>query len=216
MFDKKPRVALEGTIGAAGFATGDRIVVGIWENGPLGPMIDVMWADPGGKRTLLAPSEATARFIGGVYDFDEIAVVQVSGRSEPDRLEVTAGPLAIELSAGAPLRLFDVRPKRLARSPVWVRLEDVLLRPLVGSLVLGGAPGVRAYGRTKSGVREWYRIDSYRPVISGSARVYGRDLGELRDLHPPVRFGVSEFPTKPALVRCSPLLEGAERFLPVD
>ena len=51
------RVELAGRIGAAGFASGDRVVVGVWASGPLGPMTDVMWARPDGERVLLAPSE---------------------------------------------------------------------------------------------------------------------------------------------------------------
>jgi hypothetical protein len=38
-------------------------------------------------------------------------------------------------------------------------------------------------------------------------------LGALGPLDPPAGFGFSEFPRRPAIVRCSPLLEGAERFL---
>ena len=214
MFDKKPRLALEGTIAAAGFASGDRFVVGVWERGPLGPMNDVMWAGPAGKRTLLAPSDEVARFVGGVYRFDYVQVVNFEVRSDDSSLEVRAGPLEMRLDAGKPARIFTLRPLWLARSPTWVRLEDLVLRPLVGRLVLKGARGVRSYGWTASGVREWYRIYGYRPVVAARAALDGRDLGDLRPLEPPARFGVSEFPRRPALVRCSPLLEGAERFLP--
>jgi hypothetical protein len=214
MFDTGKRVSLEGVIAAAGFASGDRFVVGSWSSGPLGPMADVMWADPAGVRTLLAPSEEVARFVGGVYEFDDVRVTDMQVRRSDAGLSVTAGPLEMVLESGSPHRLFALRPRWLARSPLWVRIEDLLLRPVIGALVLRGAANVRSYGRTASGVREWYRIDSYRPVVCGRATLDGRDLGPLRPLEPAARFGVSEFPTRPALVECSPLLEGAERFLP--
>ena len=38
------RFELAGVIGAAGFASGDRVVVGHWHRSPIGPMSDVMWA----------------------------------------------------------------------------------------------------------------------------------------------------------------------------
>ena len=215
MSDKRTRLALEGTIAAAGFSSGDRFVVGVWEEGPLGPMTDVMWANASGRRTLLAPSDDVATFIAGIYRFDRVVVVPVTLRdARPDRLHLLAGALEIELEGGRALRLFALRPRWLARSPTWVRIENAILRPLVAGLVLKGASRVRAYGRTPSGVREWYRIDAYRPVVRGSARLDGEDLGEIAPLHPPAGFGFSEFPRRPALVRCSPLLEGAERFLP--
>jgi hypothetical protein len=211
---RRARILLEGTIAAAGFASGDRFVVGLWDEGPLGAMADVMWAGRDGARTLLAPSEPVAAFVGGVYDFDAVAVTPIDVHHSETSLALRAGPLELDLGAGPARRLFALRPRFLRRSTTWVRVEDALLRPLVGGLVLRGAAGVRAYGRAPSGVREWYRIDSYRPVVRGAARLDGADLGALGPLEPPARFGFSEFPRAPAFVRCSPVLEGAERFLP--
>ncbi len=82
------------------------------------------------------------------------------------------------------------------------------------SLRASGAEGVRAYGVSPSGVKEWYCVDGYRRAVSGHAKLNGVDLGSLGPLEPRVDFGFSEFPRVPALVRCAPLLEGAERFLP--
>jgi hypothetical protein len=216
MFDRgKRRLELEGTIAAAGFGSGDRFVIGLWERGPLGQMCDVMWADPSGRKILLASRDAVASFVGGIYRFDEHRVVPFDvGEGAGDRVVVRAGPLEIDLHAGAPHRLFALRPMWLRHNATWVRVEDLLLRPLAGRL-LRGVEGVRTYGASPSGVREWYRIDAYRPVVAGAARLDGRDLGALGPLEPPAGFGFSEFPRRPALVRCSPLLEGAERFLPL-
>jgi hypothetical protein len=202
------RIELEGCIGGVGFASGDRFVIGLWRSGPLGPMTDVMWAQPDGKRVLLAPSKEAADFIGSIYDFDELRVVDLHVRESAGGFDVSAGGLRVEARGGPPSRLFALRPPWLRRSLMWVRVEDFLLRRAIGRLLLGGAEGVRAVGRTRSGIREWYRIDSYRPIVAARATVDRRDLGPLRPLVPPLGFGFSEFPRRPAIVACSPVLEG--------
>lgn len=202
------RVQLSGRIAGAGFASGDRFVVGVWNSGPLGPMTDVMWGTPQGIRVLLAPSEPVAYFVSSIYDFDNVEVVPISVRDLTDGFELTAGPLTLAVTAGRPRRVFALRPSFLRRSLLWVRIEDVLLRAVVGHLVLKGAKGVRSYGKTRTGIREWYRIEEYRPIVTALASVEGRDLGALRPLHPSLGVGFSEFPQQPAIVRCSPVLEG--------
>ena len=67
-------VRLVGTIASAGFASGDRFVVGHWRSGPLGPMDDLMWATADGERWLVAPTQAVADFVSSVYDFDRVVV----------------------------------------------------------------------------------------------------------------------------------------------
>jgi hypothetical protein len=215
MFDRRPVVTLEGRIAASGFSTGHRIVVGSWDEGPLGPMTDVMCADPSGRRTLLASSDAVARFVGGVYSFDATAVVEFEIlESNNERIALRAGSLEIDFHAGTPSRIFSLRPRWLRRRRWWARFEDAALRPLAGTLVLRGVPGVRAFGVSPSGVSEWYRIDAYRPLVAASASVRDRDLGQMAPLDPPAGFGFSEFPRVPALVTCSPVLAGADRYLP--
>ena len=217
MFDKhKSRIRLEGRIAAAGFASGDRFVIGLWSRGPLGPMLDVMWARPDGTKVLLASSQEVAVFVGGVYEFDEVRVIEARAGSSNERVEVDAGPLHVELRTGPPLKAFGLRPRFLRRRATWVRVEDALLRPLAGRFLIGGGSGVRLYGRSPSGVKEWYCIDAYRPVVSARATLEGKDLGPLVPLDPPAYFGFSEFPRRPAVVDCAPLLEGAERFLRTD
>ena len=209
------RLELRGAIAGVGFSSGDRFVAGIWDDGPLGPMTDVMWARPDGARVLLVPHEEAGRFVGGIYRFERTEVVAIAvARPDSDTLRIDAGPVSLTLSLGADNPLFGLRPAVLRRSLAWVRLEDALLRPVVGRWLLEGAAGVNAYGRSASGVREWYRVDGYRPVSAARGTLGGRDLGAMAPLDPRVRFGFSEFPRRPALVRCSPVLEGAERFLP--
>lgn len=208
------RIRLQGRIAGAGFASGDRFVAGLWRRGPLGAMVDVMWAKPDGSRTLLASSDAVARFVGGVYLFEKTLVVPTTMDQDDGAIELSAGPLQLHLEVAAPLKAFSLRPRRLRRSPGWVRVEDALLRPLAGRFLLEGGRGTRLYGRSPSGVREWYCIDGYRPIVGGAATLEGEDLGPLAPLIPAARFGFSEFPQRPAVVDCTPVLQGAERFLP--
>jgi hypothetical protein len=189
------RVELAGRIGAAGFASGDRVVVGVWAAGPLGPMTDVMWARPDGERVLLAPSESVADFITSAYRFDRVEVVAVRSGGDERSLDVEAGPLAVRLVGGRGWRL---PPARL-RPPWFTRyVEGPIARV---------AMGVRTYGVTSTGVREWYRADRWSPVVSGSATLDGVDLGPLRPVDPPCRFNFSEPPTRPSITDVRPLLE---------
>lgn len=205
------RVRLEGVIAAAGFASGDRFVIGAWERGPLGPMTDVMWQRSDDRRILVASSAAVADFVGSIYRFEETRVDEsLSCEVTSARLRLRSTELEIDLVAARPMRLFSLRPKRLRRSAAWVRIEDALFRPIVARLIRG-AEGVRTFGVTPGGQKEWYPIDAYQRVIHGRAVAAGRSLGDLKPVAPPVTFGFSAFPAQPALVRCAPLLEGVDR-----
>jgi len=186
---------LAGRIGAAGFASGDRVVVGVWESGPLGPMTDVMWARPDGERVLLAPSDEVAAFITSAYRFDRVEVVDVRASGDGRSLEVEAGPLSVRLVAG---RGWTLPPARL-RPPWFTRyVEGPIAR---------AAMGVETYGVTVTGVREWYRADRWRPVVGGAATLAGVDLGPIGPVDPPCRFNFSEPPTRPSVTDVRPLLE---------
>lgn len=204
---KNDRIVLEGWIAGVGFATGDRFVIGLWKSGPLGAMNDVMWAHPDGTRTLLAPTKSVADFIDGIYSFDDVRVVNFEVHQSDRGFTASAGPLRLNVRGGDPYRLFALRPRKLRRSLAWVRIEDLFVRRVVGRVVLRGAEGVRAFGRTDTGIKEWYRIDWYRPVVAARATLDGRDLGPVAPLTPAMSFGFSEFPRRPAIVGCSPVLD---------
>ncbi len=189
------RVELEGHIGAAGFASGDRVVVGAWTAGPLGPMVDLMWARPDGERVLLAPTTAVADFVTSLYVFDRIEVVTIDGRFDGRALAVDAGPLSICLVAG---RGWPFPPAALR--PTWCTrfVEGPIARAVMG---------VRTYGVTPTGVREWYRADRWSPVVSGTATLDGVDLGPSGPVDPPCRFGFSEPPRRASITAVRPLLE---------
>jgi len=195
MTDGARRVELAGRIGAAGFASGDRLVVGAWTSGPLGAMTDVMWARPDGERVLLAPDDAAADFIASVYRFERIDVVPVRAHWDGTTLDVEAAPVSVRLVAGLGWRL----PPASLRPPWLTRFVEAPIARLT--------LGVQAYGVTPTGVREWYRADRWRPVVSGAATLDGVDLGLIGPVDPPCRFGFSEPPARPSITDVRPLLE---------
>ncbi len=154
-----------------------------------------MWATPDDEAVLVAPSAEVAAFVSAVYRFDRTEVTPLDARVDDSHLRLTAPELGLELSlqAGRAWRIPSPRPAWFTR---W--FEAPVARRLLG---------VRAYGVSPTGVREWYRADAYRPVVDAAAVLNGRDLGSLRPLDPPVRFGFSEPPRRPSMVSVRPLLE---------
>jgi hypothetical protein len=189
------RYELAGTIGNVGFSSGHRFVVGRWDESPVGPMNDVMWARPDGVRILLVDRREASEFITAVYRFDAVRVTPLSCRMDGSVLEVTAGDLHITMRAG---KRWPIPLGRLRRRAVFRPLERLLARALLG---------VHTFGVSPTGVREWYRADQYRRVVAAEASLAGRDLGHLVPFHEPARFGFSEPPRHPAIVRVRPLLE---------
>ena len=82
-------------------------------------------------------------------------------------------------------------PRTLAVSSVWPVLTDPVARLAM--------PGVRTRGRTAGG-REAYAATDLHHVDAVEATWDGRDLGPLAPLEPPVRFGFSSAPRRPAIV----------------
>ena len=189
------RHSLVGTITSAGFASGDRFVVGSWLESPIGAFTDVMWAAPDGERVLLVGTEAAGRFVSAVYRFDRVDVVPFRTELSATVLDVEAGHLRLHAQAGRGWRIpfAHLRPPWVTR---WVE------GPLAFSLL-----GVRTYGVSPTGVREWYRADEYRPVAAAKASVAGRSLGDLLPRWAPAAFGFSEPPRSSAMVRVRPVLE---------
>lgn len=157
-------------------------------------MRDVMWARPDGERVLLVDRPAAGRFIGAIYRFDRVEVVDLDGEADARSLHLRAAPVELHLRAAAGWRLPlpGLRPPAVTR---WI--EGPVARALMG---------VRTYGVSPSGVREWYRADEYRPLATATGAVAGRDLGPLVPFVTPAGFGFSEPPRRPAMVRVRPRL----------
>lgn len=184
---------MAGYIASCGFESGDRIVVGIWADSPIGPFCDVMWARPDDERVLLAPSQPAADYITAVYQFDRVEVVECESSCDGRDLTLRAGPLRIEMTGGPSWPIPMHRPAWFTR--------------FVEGPIAARAMGVRTYGVSPTGVREWYRADRHRRVVDASATVDGRDLGEPRPVDPPLGVGFSEPPRRPSIVTVRPLLE---------
>ena len=159
------RWSMKGVIASARFASGDRFFIGYWDDTPLGPFTDVMWARSDGTRVLLVPDESVADFITGVYSFDRVEIAAVKATGGERFLELTAGPVEVQLKAGVGYRIPFPRPPWVTR---WVEAPIARL-----------AFGVDAYTVTPRGVRRWYRTDEHRPISAGWATLDGRDLGAL-------------------------------------
>ncbi len=67
--------------------------------------------------------------------------------------------------------------------------------------------GLRTFGTSPTGVREWYQALAWRPVVTGAARLDGRSLGALGPVEPPLGVGFSEPPRRPSMVLVRPVLE---------
>jgi hypothetical protein len=188
------RDALVGHITSAGFASGDRFVVGTWRTSPVGPLDDLMWARPDGRRILVAATPEGAAYVSGVYGFDEVVVGPLRVTLDERFLHLRASGLGVELhlTGGRAVVLPWPRPAWFTR-----RVEGPIARR---------AFGVNTYGVSPSGVQEWYRAVSLRRIVAGWASVEGRDLGRLGPVDPPAGFGFSEPPRFPSMVGVHPLL----------
>jgi hypothetical protein len=201
---RRHRDQFAGWIAGLGTASGHRLVVGHWPRSPYGAATDVMAEDPSGHRTLYAPTPQLAAFLTGAYRFDDVQVVACSAhRCGPD-WTVQAGPLQLSFTIGRRTLLgwlLRAVPAPLAGTTWWVGLLDLPARRLL--------PGVRTRGRTRDGRRQWYGARDLHPLVTAKATLAGHDLGPLRAVQPPVRFGFGSVPTRPSLVQLTTTIEAA-------
>ena len=74
--------------------------------------------------------------------------------------------------------------------------------------------GVRTRGTAGGGRREWYSAQDMQRIKSVSARFDGVDLGDIRPVTPPVRFGFGSTPEAPSMVRVLTRINGADDQAP--
>lgn len=192
----------DGEIVGVGTAAGVRIVVGMWASSPFGAFVDAMVERGDGHRILVAPTAEIAGFVRTTYTFDEVRIeptvlvhgAGVRGLVSPS-LEIrldTAGRTLV----GSLLRLV---PARVATSRAWCAVLDPLARRM--------RPGVRTRGSAGQRRREWYAARDEHRVTAVQASLDGADLGGLRPVWPPVRFGFGSAPRRPAVVRVTTLID---------
>jgi hypothetical protein len=155
-------------------------------------MVDVMWARPDGERVLLAEDDHVARFITAVYAFDRVEVGAIGATGDRRHLELHAGALRLGFTAGRAIPFPGPRPAWVTR----------FVEAPVARVVLG----VRTYGTSPTGVREWYRASRWRPLRSARAALEGEDLGPCGPVDPALGVGFSEPPRRPSWVEVRPLL----------
>ncbi len=177
---------LSGSITAVGFASGHRFVVGHWLSSPIGPFSDVMWADPGGRRVLVA-SPVAAEFVTSVYPFKEVRAFEVGVEATARHVVVAAGDITLSYSLNRWAVPFPPRPRWITATA-----ENWISRLLLG---------VRTYGISPTGVAEWYRTRSLRLLASASASLDGADLGPMSPVARPLGFGFTDPPRRACQVQ---------------
>ena len=193
------RNTFEGFIAGMGTAEGTRLVVGHWPTSPLGSFTDVMVERPTGQRLLLAPSMEVADFGTATYSFDDVVLTPVTcdidrapAIGPAERWTVEAGPLRLAFTTGGRTALgwlLHTVPQQVATAPAFCRFTDYPAR----------AVGLRTAGTAGGGRREYYGAHDVHDVTSLVASWTGTDLGALRPVTPPVRFGFGSTPARPSV-----------------
>ena len=190
-----PERLFEGRIAGFGTASGTRIVMGDWRSSPFGAFADVMVEQPDGTRILLAPTDEVANDVSTTYAFDRVVTTRVSVTQDQAGVHIDAGPLSVVLGLGGRTRLgwaLRCLPRRLAVNRRWLSC----IAPVVPLI----AHGVRVTGSAGNGRREWYGATDVHRIVTACASWDGDDLGELRRVEPPPRFGFSSTPALPCIV----------------
>lgn len=196
------RTRFEGEIIGIGSASGVRVVVGRWPTSPFGDVVDAMVERPDGHRILVAPTQELADFIAATYTFDEVRVEPTAAEVGPRTRTFTSASLRLTVRVGGPTllgRLVALVPRRIATSPLWCAVTDPVAR-----LVLRG---VRTRGTAGNGRREWYGATGVRSVVGVAGSLDGVDLGSLRPVDPPCRFGFSSTPRRPSATSVTTTVE---------
>ncbi len=145
-----------------------------------------------------------ADYIAGTYRFDEVRIEPTALQIERERWTFESSSLHVTVTVGRRTAiglLLSFVPRPLARTRLWCALVDPVARRL--------RPGVRTRGSAGGGRREWYCGLDERAVRSVQASWEGADLGGIRPVEPPVRFGFGSTPRTPAWVRVTTLIDDA-------
>ncbi|MBK70792.1 MAG: hypothetical protein CMB53_05310 [Euryarchaeota archaeon] len=182
-----------GMIFSSSFGRGDRIVIGNWEESPLGKFTNVMWADPSGKRTLLSPSEKHSEYVSSLYTFEEIRITPIDVKISGKSISVQADDLSVTMHWGYTIPIPIPRPLWFISS-----VENFFARILFGT---------KTHGMANNGNEEWYSVRGISWLKSASAKVSGKDLGIMSRRLDSACFGFSEPPIRPAAVTLSSIIQ---------
>jgi hypothetical protein len=178
--------SVRGTISSVAFEAGHRFVVGNWVSSPVGRLVDVMWVDDSGHRTLLTPTEEGAAFITSIYRFDEVRIEPLTVEGDSRHTRVAGGGIELDLTGGRRRPMPFPRPRWVTRF-----VEAPIARRLMG---------VETYGASPTGVREWYQTRGWCWITAATGRLDGADLGGLVPIERPVGVGFSDPPRRPSIV----------------
>jgi len=187
------REVFRGRIFSSSFERGDRVVIGAWDDSPLGGFTNIMWADPNGNRTLISPSEKHAEYVSSLYSFEEIRIVPVDVKIDGKSISVKADDFSVYMSWGFRFPLPFPRPLWFISS-----VENFFAKTLFGT---------RTHGIANNGSEEWYSIRSISWLKGASAIVSGDNLGAMSSRTESSCFGFSEPPRRPAAVSLSSIIE---------
>lgn len=187
----------DGAVAGIGTASGTRLVIGMWPLSPFGSITDVMIEKPDGHRVLIAPTQEMADFITAINSFDEVRVAPVLRVRDGKRWMISSTPhLALSFEIGRRAGLgwaMSTLPRRLARARRLTVVSDPIARTVLG--------GVRTRMRYPGGRRQWFSATDMHVIKWCNARFDRQELGDIRPVTPPVRFGIGSTPEQPALVR---------------
>ena len=175
-----------GRISSSGFSSGDRIVIGDWEDSPLGSFTNIMLARPDGSRVLISPSEKHAEYVSKLYNFEEVRILDLVVTRDKKSIQIEGTGLSVKMSWGVALAI-----------PIWRPLWFIAT---VENLFAKILYGTKTYGLTKDGRREWYSIRSISRVSSTEAIFDGKNFGDSEEFEISACFGFSEPPRKPSSV----------------
>ena len=191
------RHRFDGAIAGVGTSSGARVVVGHWQESPLGAFADVMLAEADGTRVLLAPDDAVADFVSTTYRFDRVEIGPVDVAIEPSEhasWHVVAPGLDITFRTGrrpALGWLLRLVPGRLATAPGWARLTDPVARVVLR--------GVRTRGTAGNERREYYGATDLHRITDLAGSWQHNDLGSLAPVSPEPGFGFGSTPVRPSV-----------------
>lgn len=174
----------KGRITSSGFQSGDRIVVGTWDESRFGKFTDIMWARPDGHRTLIAPSKDIAEYVDEMYSFDEILIQDIDVEQNGDEMKVSCEMMELEFVWNRGWKI------PFKRSLLFIATVELFFAKLFFS--------TRTHGVTRNNRKEWYAIDRVSKITKANAIISGQSAGQISPMKEPCKFGFSEAPKKPS------------------